>query len=67
VLATQPSELAAAVEILGAERARQLIEQQIASPRRPDIREIDAGLERCRQPVAELAGWLGHTLARKQT
>ena len=66
LLATQPSELAAAVEILGAERARQLIEQQIASPRRPDIRKIHAGLERCRQLVAELAGWLDDTVTRLQ-
>jgi hypothetical protein len=35
-------------------------------PRRPEIREIYAGLERCRQLLAELAGWLGDTVTRLQ-
>jgi hypothetical protein len=57
LLATQPSELAAATEILGAERTRTLIEEQLRHPRIPDVQEIQARLERSRTLVEELARW----------
>ncbi len=65
LLATQPSELAAAVEILGAEHVEQLIQTQLRTPvRAPDPHEIQRQLELSTRLVGELAAWLDATLAR---
>ncbi len=67
LLATQPSELAAAVEILGAEHVEQLIQTHLTAPARPpDPREIERQLERSRWLVGELAAWLDAMLAQLQ-
>jgi len=67
LLATQPSELAAAIEILGAEHLEQFIQTHLTAPARPpDPREIQRQLERCTRLVAEFAAWLDATLAQLQ-
>ncbi len=63
--ATQPSELAAAVEILGADHVQQLIQTHLSAPAgRPDPREVERQLERSRRLVWELAAWLDGTLTQ---
>ncbi len=67
LLATQPSELAAAVEILGADHVQQLIQTHLSAPATPaDPREVQRQLERSRRLVGELAAWLDATLAQLQ-
>ncbi len=65
LLATKPSELAAAVEILRAEHVEQLIHTRLRTPARPrDPREIKRQLERSTRLVGELAARLDATLAQ---
>jgi hypothetical protein len=63
LLATQPSELAAAAEILGADRTRQLLKQHLDEPYRPaDSRRIHARIARASQLVTDLQAWLDDAL-----
>jgi hypothetical protein len=67
LLATQPSELAAIAEILGADRTRELIEDHLRTPPRPpDARQVHAQLARSSELVAELKRWLDDTFAQIQ-
>jgi hypothetical protein len=68
LLATQPSELAAAVEILGADHVQQPIETHPTAPTTgPDPRDaVQRQLERSSRLVGELTAWLDGTLAQLQ-
>ena len=58
LLATQPSELAAAAHELGADRVRRLLIDQFKTPRALSPTEVHAQLERSRRLLDELRDWL---------
>ena len=66
LLATQPSELAAAAHELGADRVRRLLIDQFKTPRALSPSEVHAQLERSRRLLDELRDWLdtAHRLCR---
>lgn len=61
-LATQPSELAAAAEILGADELQQVIVEQLANATPPATGDALVGLQHSRELLAELQAWLDAVL-----